>query len=365
MSASCPYSWFDPDPESTHNLVVGLVPPGGEVLEFGCATGHMSAVLKHRLGCRVTGVELSPEAAEAAREHCERVIIGDADSLDLPPVLGDRRFDAVIFADVLEHLREPGALLARIRPLLGEGGVVIASIPNVAHGSVRAALLRGEFRYRPLGLLDRTHLRFFTRDGVQDLFEATGYYVTHWLRRRRDVDATEIRVSLTEEVRTLLANDPEATTYQFVVRAAPAEAARELNELRHTFAETTALCDERGNDLRRAGIEGARLTAEVAALRAELEKAAAPRDEERRLVEEQRQHLDALTASLESAVAWEATLHGRFVSAHRQLLERDEEIIRMRDQVASAQYEADSMRRSKAWRLSLAYWRLRDRLRGR
>src|SRR5947207_2609260 len=104
MDKEFKYRWFLPAPDSSHNLVISLVPAGARVLEFGCATGYMSAELKRRLGCTVTGVELVPEAAELAREHCERVIVGDAELLDFPSLFGGQKFDAVIFADVLEHL---------------------------------------------------------------------------------------------------------------------------------------------------------------------------------------------------------------------------------------------------------------------
>ena len=183
------YTTYDDSPGSTHNLVVGLVERGSRVLEFGCASGYMSRVLRDRLGATVVGVELRAEAAEEAALHCERVIVGDAEELDLETELGGERFDAILFADVLEHLRDPAAVLRRVRPFVAEGGVVAASIPNVAHASVRLALLSGSFRYREQGLLDESHLRFFTREGVQDLFEGAGYVITEWLRRRLELEA--------------------------------------------------------------------------------------------------------------------------------------------------------------------------------
>jgi 2-polyprenyl-3-methyl-5-hydroxy-6-metoxy-1,4-benzoquinol methylase len=228
------YQTFADAPGSTHNLVVDLVPPKSRVLEFGCATGYMSEVLASRLGCSVVGIELSPTAAEIARSHCERVVVGDAESLDLCDALGTDRFDVILFADVLEHLRDPAALLKRIGPFLAEGGSIIASIPNIAHGSVRLALLRGEFRYRELGLLDNTHIHFFTRESIQDTFEETGYLITHWVRQRLPIDETEIAVPQDEVLnaaRSLIDRDHEATTYQFVVRAVPT-----TDELRQTKA---------------------------------------------------------------------------------------------------------------------------------
>src|ERR687887_429553 len=96
------YTDFDDSPGSTHNLVLGLVEPSSRVLEFGCATGYMSQVLRDRLGATVVGVELNAEAAQLAAVHCERVLVGDAEELDLEAELGGERFDAVLFA------RRPG-----------------------------------------------------------------------------------------------------------------------------------------------------------------------------------------------------------------------------------------------------------------
>jgi 2-polyprenyl-3-methyl-5-hydroxy-6-metoxy-1,4-benzoquinol methylase len=238
-AADFKYTRYDDSPGSTHNLVVELVPPGSSVLEFGCATGYMSEVLVQRRGCRVTGIELDPDAAAEASRFCERVVVGDAETLDLDEHLGDDRFDAVLFADVLEHLRDPAAVLRRVRPFVAEGGGVIASIPNIAHVSVRLALLGGEFRYRDVGLLDDTHLRFFTRESIVDLFESTGFVVSMWRRRRIEADDAEITppADIPETVQSWLGSDPELTTYQFVLRAVPADAASQLAEMRTNLRE--------------------------------------------------------------------------------------------------------------------------------
>jgi len=150
-----------------------------------------------------------------------------------------------------------------VRRLVAEGGVVIASIPNVAHASVRLALLGGSFRYREQGLLDEGHLRFFTREGIQDLFESSGYLITHWLRRRLEVEETEIPVprSVPEEARAWATGDSEATTYQFVVCAVPSEPAAQLHAWRTKLGEARAELEE----LRP-------LAAETEVLRVELEE---------------------------------------------------------------------------------------------
>ena len=272
------YTKFQDDPGSTHSKIVSLVPPATRVLEFGCATGYMSQVLKDRLGCTVVGVEIDPEAAALAEEHTERVIVGDAEKIDYAAELAGEEFDVVLLADVLEHLKEPADVLRRVRPFVAENGVVVASIPNIAHASVRLALLGGEFRYREWGLLDDTHLRFFTRASIQDMFEETGYVVTHWLRQRLDVGETEIKVpQVPEAVREWLAGDPEATTYQFVLRALVSDSSaaqlrilrEEVEELRPHRDAAVHLAAARGelSELRPLRDEVVRLRAEIEAVR--------------------------------------------------------------------------------------------------
>ena len=273
------YTTFQDDPASTHSKIVSLVPRATRVLEFGCATGYMTEVLKDRLGCTVVGIEIDRDAAVLAEQYAERVIVGDAETIDYATELAGEQFDVVMFADVLEHLKEPADVLRRVRPFIAENGAVVASIPNIAHASVRLALLAGEFRYREWGLLDDTHLRFFTRASIQDLFEGTGYVVTHCLRQRLDVGETEIKVpQVSETVREWLASDPEATTYQFVLRALVSDAASqrmlrealdELEELRpdRDAASQLAAAREELAELRPLREETVALSAEIEAVR--------------------------------------------------------------------------------------------------
>jgi 2-polyprenyl-3-methyl-5-hydroxy-6-metoxy-1,4-benzoquinol methylase len=271
------YTQFQDDPASTHSKIVSLVPPATRVLEFGCATGYMTEVLKNRLGCTVVGIEIDRDAAALAEQYAERVIVGDAETIDYAAELAGEEFDVVLFADVLEHLKEPADVLRRVRPFVAENGVVVASIPNIAHASVRLALRGGEFRYREWGLLDDTHLRFFTRASIQDLFEETGYVVTHWLRQRLDVGETEIKVpQVPETVREWLASDPEATTYQFVLRAVVSGSSAQLRLLREEIeqlrpdrdaAAHLAAATEELEELRPLPDEVASLRAEIEAVR--------------------------------------------------------------------------------------------------
>src|SRR5262249_11276316 len=112
-----------------------------------------------------------PERAAVAAAHCERLILADLDRQ--LPTLGDR-FDAIVYADVLEHLADPLRVLRELNASLAPGGQVVISIPNVAHLWVRLSLLAGRFEYRDRGILDRDHLRFFTQRSLQSLLTAAG-----------------------------------------------------------------------------------------------------------------------------------------------------------------------------------------------
>jgi 2-polyprenyl-3-methyl-5-hydroxy-6-metoxy-1,4-benzoquinol methylase len=208
---------------NSHTLIVESVGRGKRVLDVGASTGFLAEVLTGR-GCSVTGIEIDPDAARQAEEFCERVIVGNVEELDLEGEIGDETFEVLIFGDVLEHLKDPQRALERFKPFLNPGGHVVASIPNIAHGSVRLALLRGRFRYRSLGLLDNTHLRFFTRESVEEMFGGAGFLISEVKRTRQDVFDTEIEVEegeIPEEVVRLVRADPEALTYQFVLTAHP------------------------------------------------------------------------------------------------------------------------------------------------
>lgn len=139
---------------------------GKDVLDVGCGFATTSQYIQ-TLGNRVVGVESSPDAVKVARAR-----IGDVVEADLREFETDRKFDAIIFADVLEHLPWPIGVLQRYTSMLKEGGSVIVSLPNVGLWSVRLGLLLGRFHYDDTGVLDRTHLRFFTRRSAAEMLRA-------------------------------------------------------------------------------------------------------------------------------------------------------------------------------------------------
>jgi GT2 family glycosyltransferase/tetratricopeptide (TPR) repeat protein/2-polyprenyl-3-methyl-5-hydroxy-6-metoxy-1,4-benzoquinol methylase len=208
--------------------VLALIPATArKVLDIGCGAGRLGEALKARQPAEVVGLEFNEQAAAAARERLDQVLVGDVEQIRPPFSAG--AFDVIVCADVLEHLREPGLFLRRAREWLRPEGQLIASIPNVRHHSVVRALLLGDWTYEPAGLLDRDHLRFFTRREIEKLFARAGFRVAElgfvpggdhadWVRRGRPGEVKVGRL----HVGGMAADDAEEFyVYQYLVRAVP------------------------------------------------------------------------------------------------------------------------------------------------
>ena len=148
--------------------------PDQWVLDVGCGEGGLGRIFK-QMGCRVVGIEVERGPATVAEKHYDRVYVADMDSFDLP--FDGQSFDHIICADVLEHLRNPWDVLARLCPLLKSEGSLVASIPNIRNVETIADLLKGNFSYSNWGIMDETHLRFFTRRSIEKMFVDAGYAV--------------------------------------------------------------------------------------------------------------------------------------------------------------------------------------------
>ncbi len=286
---------IDLEGDSTHARVVRLVGSNRRVLELGPATGHMTSVLRDH-GCTVVGIEVDPEMANVAARYSERTIIGDLDELDLDEELGSDRFDVIVAADVLEHLKDPLRALKRLRAFLAPTGFFVISLPNVAHGSVRLALLEGHFPYQDVGLLDRTHLRFFTRESIDELLDEAELGAAEIFRQPLNLEASEVPFdagAVPAGLLEVLSRDPEARTYQFVIKAIPieAEGMREMQRRMRELAHGSALVRDR--------------IAELETENAQLRK------------------LSEYTGELRAAL----------IEAHDQVLRRDEEVQRLRPEV--------------------------------
>lgn len=201
---------------ASHRWLVDQVPAGSTVLDCGCAGGYIAEALVREKGCTVDGVEVSDDAAATAAGVCRSVFVGSLEDASFVSTLTER-YDRVLFGDVLEHLSDPIATLRTIRPLLADGGRVLASIPNVAYWSLRLQLLAGRFEYRDSGLMDRTHLRFYTYRGARRMVEAADYRVT-----RQDITCRVPRVPV---VHTVLCSGarllPNLFGYQTLIEAEP------------------------------------------------------------------------------------------------------------------------------------------------
>jgi GT2 family glycosyltransferase/ubiquinone/menaquinone biosynthesis C-methylase UbiE len=190
----------------------------GRVLEVGCGAGVLGERLKlSGKATHVTGVELSGEAAALAQSRLDVVRVGDVESMPLDGWQG--RFDTLVVADVLEHLRDPWAALFRLRDCLKEGGTVVASIPNIAHYKIVKKLLFADWRYEPGGILDHTHLRFFTRGSIEDLFRNAGFEILRVEREGRGRWWSRLFGLFSERIREFIA-------VQYYVTARKRSAAR-------------------------------------------------------------------------------------------------------------------------------------------
>ena len=179
---------FDPEQLDRYNidrLSCGLIPEASSVLEVGCATGFMSEYLQEVKGCTVIGVEQNPIQAEVARSRCRQIICGNIEDEGVWQAVKEAcqsfgGVDVVFASAILEHLRYPDRLLCRANSLLKPTGSVVITLPNIAHWSMRWHLARGRWQYEDYGLLDRTHLRFFTFYTARQLLESCGYRIVHW-----------------------------------------------------------------------------------------------------------------------------------------------------------------------------------------
>lgn len=151
--------------------LIKVIPDGiSRILDIGCGTGLTGRAIKdlHKNSIEVTGIEIEPDIAEKAKTNLDKVLVGNVESVTIPFPQG--YFDCMIYGDVLEHLIDPWGLLARLNPFLKHNGYVIASIPNVAHYRILKMLGRKEWTYQDRGIMDKTHLRFFTIKSIEDMF---------------------------------------------------------------------------------------------------------------------------------------------------------------------------------------------------
>jgi 2-polyprenyl-3-methyl-5-hydroxy-6-metoxy-1,4-benzoquinol methylase len=233
MSASRYDTAVNPNATNTsHAIALRMIGWNQRVLELGAANGSMTRALAN-WNNKVTAVEYDPDAAIHLKDVAEAVVIGDLNNPEtLAAISGP--FDAVLAGDVLEHLLDPDRVLLQVVEKLAPGGKVVVSLPNIAHADVRMALMQGRFDYNPVGLLDETHIRFFTHKTIHQFVRRAGLVIVDMQRVRMPAFETELRVNR-KDVPTAVVNevlaDPESETYQFVFTAVRDDGSDQLTKV--------------------------------------------------------------------------------------------------------------------------------------
>src|SRR5665647_1731117 len=210
------------------SVIAGLIEPGQTLLDLGMGTGGLGQYLSQRYAIVADGVTLNPAEADIARTWYRNTVVADLDRDQLSTFFGADRYDCIVFADILEHLKAPQDLLLQCKALLKPGGRLITSVPNAGYCGLVAELIAGDFRYRSEGLLDNTHLRFFTRTSLQRFFDENGWATQSIQTTQRSLLASEFKVafdSLPPAVARHLLASPDALTYQFISVLQPADPA--------------------------------------------------------------------------------------------------------------------------------------------
>ena len=146
------------------------------ILDIGCGQGAFLKIIKEKTGAETWGIEMAAEVAENAKDHVDNVLVGKVE--DILNSIPDVYFDCISFNDVLEHLLEPTDILKMIRTKLSEKGIIIASIPNVRFLiNLYDLFIKKDWEYKEDGILDSTHLRFFTQKSMKRMFETAGYII--------------------------------------------------------------------------------------------------------------------------------------------------------------------------------------------
>ncbi len=165
--------------------LVELVPKGAKrILDVGCGLGKTGQMLRERGFEEVFAVEVNPHAAQQAKPYYQEVIVCDIEKDILPFSKGF--FDCILYGDVLEHLVDPWRVLRNYREILKDDGIIICSIPNIRYYKIlKPLILNGRWEYVDLGILDRTHLRFFTLKTIENMFRETGYEIKKLIKKKR------------------------------------------------------------------------------------------------------------------------------------------------------------------------------------
>jgi 2-polyprenyl-3-methyl-5-hydroxy-6-metoxy-1,4-benzoquinol methylase len=221
----------DPDSDTAAANVLRFVGRDKKVLEIGAGPGSISRPLQEFNGCRVSAIEIDEKSVEILRGFCEEVWRRDLNDPAWADGIPDAPYDNVVIADVLEHIVDPWTMLRRAASFLKPGGSIVVSIPHASHAAILACLLNNDFDYRDWGLLDRTHIRFFSMKNLQALFEGAGLRIADFsfvLKHPAETEFADAWHALPPRTRAVLETGDYANVYQVVLRAVPEASAGTL-----------------------------------------------------------------------------------------------------------------------------------------
>jgi trans-aconitate methyltransferase len=194
------------------------------VIDIGCGPGNNAKEFHSRANPEYyLGVEIVPEDAEQARQYCSECIVGNIEEFDEQQWGTLANYDLWVFGDVLEHLYDPWRLLQKVRTSITAGGEIICCIPNVQHWSLQCRLSIGDWRYDEKGLLDRTHIRFFTRQTIIEMLHGAGFDITEIVPRYVNHPSADKFLDIIEKMAAAAGGDSkiaraEAAVFQYIVR---------------------------------------------------------------------------------------------------------------------------------------------------
>ena len=329
---------IDPNGGSAAAVLARMVEPGQRVLELGTGPGTVTRIL-HSKGCKVTGIEMDPETLATCAPFCERTVLANLEDPDWAAPLAGEKFDAVICADVLEHLRNPRPLLQQLHSFLKPGGSVLMSLPNASHLTVVASLLGGRFPYQKNGLLDHTHLKFYGREDLDALLRECGLLWQHWHTVQVDPAQAELKAfwhQLDEADQAFLkAKCADGEVYQHVVRAQPATEAAHFAKL---VSDQNALIQQHKADVQALHSQ---FTAQQQTWQVEKQEATAQHEA----------FVKSMAAQLEGVVAKEQNTLATLAWTESQLQNHKQSIQELH-------LEIEALKQSTSWRITAPLRRL-------
>jgi 2-polyprenyl-3-methyl-5-hydroxy-6-metoxy-1,4-benzoquinol methylase len=213
-------------PTSAALKVVRMTGSNKRVLELGAGPGSIARILQNQGNCRVTAIEIDAVSIEKLAHFCENIYQCDLnDDKWTSLVSSNGEFQVVVAADVLEHLYHPEETLRAMGTLVGSDGYVVVSLPNIGHNGVIACMIQGDFAYGDVGLLDKTHLRFFGVKSIQRLFDEAGFTILEAefvVRKPERTEFADFWRQLPAQQKRFLSGNHYGAIYQVVIKAKPA-----------------------------------------------------------------------------------------------------------------------------------------------